>query len=210
MAKTAPSSTAGTVSTTRPQRKATVKPANPAAEAKAARVPKSVPPPICPTPPTMMTIPTTAKAMAPHVRGRTLSPKITWPKTAARKGEAEKSSTALATVVDCSAVIAPPKAKTRPSPPITPAQPMARTLSKARRGPIQSISTGSIPSERQKSTVQDPALSIQAIRTPCTDQSTPAARTRPAPVANCIASSLLRSLARRAWRKCPIATEAWR
>ena len=180
--KIPPSRTTGRLSVTCPQRIATVKAANPAAEINAATVPSTCPPPIWPMPPTITKIPTKANKMAPHVGKDTGSFSKTRPNTAAKKGEAEKSSIALATVVDCSATMAPPKANTSPSPPTTPAQPTCRNAGRTLPGPIQSINTGTMPEDRQNSTAQLPASSNWRIRTPWIDQTTPANIISPAPV----------------------------
>ena len=177
-----PSSTTGRLSATWPQRMVTVNPANPAAEISAATVPKTCPPPIWPMPPTITKIPAKARTMAPHVGTETGSPSKTRPNTAAKKGEAEKSSIALATVVDCSATMAPPKASTSPSPPTTPAIPTLRSAGSTRLGPIHKTNTGTVPRDRQNSTAQLPASSSWRIKTPCIDQTAPANRISPAPV----------------------------
>ncbi len=96
--KRQPRKLTGMACATRPARSATVKPAKPKALPSAARLPASAPPDSPSR--TMTNMPIPPSAMAAQVAGRTASARIRRPRRAARKGEAEKRKTALATVVD--------------------------------------------------------------------------------------------------------------
>ena len=97
MEKRLPSSTEGSESSSRRQRRDTVKTAKPSDDSSAATLPASAPP-SSPSR-TMTRMPTSAMAMAPQVSGRTLSPRTAQPRSAVRKGEAANRNTALAMVV---------------------------------------------------------------------------------------------------------------
>lgn len=179
---TQPSRLTGMFSVRWPWRSATVKVANPSAEARAARLPDSAP--AASPSRTMTNMPMPASAMAAQVAGRTGSRKVTQPSRAARKGEAENRKTALATVVDWMAWIAPPKAATNASPPITPAQPVP--LMRAIGCPLDRIATqrprtGMAPAERQNSTCQVSATSIWRIARLISDHRAAATTTKRTP-----------------------------
>lgn len=90
--------TAGSISSSLPQRREIVKTAKPIAEKTATRFPATLP--IVKPSHNIITIPRTAKPIKIQVAFLTDSPRNIRPKTAAKKGAVANKNTALATVVD--------------------------------------------------------------------------------------------------------------
>ena len=125
-------STAGTMSTSRPRRKATVNPAKPSAAPSAARSPNkslsAIPSPI------ITATPANAPSIASHVARLTISPSTSHPSKAAAKGAALNRNRVLATVEWVMEKTNPTKAQARQQPASTPVQPTACSVADDRPG----------------------------------------------------------------------------